>query len=119
MESLGIKVGKLLEVKHFTIFCILDNQLSGLSASICEEISSDEELAEAETNINQNYFCDRRKSCYSWRLRQNKEAAAGVRNTHSRASADSAVFEMIHLDESNEEVSKKDKLITGKHGKIL
>ena len=32
---------------------------------------------------------------------------------NDRASTDSQVFEMIHLDENNEEVSSKDKIVTG------
>jgi len=82
--------------------------ISELKPSI-SELSSDE--GEDDAKIHPNIFRnERRKSCYSWRLRQKE---TGSRNMNDRASTDSQVFEMIHLDENNEEVSSKDKIVTG------
>ena len=38
---------------------------------------------------------------------------------NDRASTDSQVFEMIHLDENNEEVSSKDKIVTGSESNLF
>ena len=67
-----------------------------------------------------NFFDNRRKSCYSWRLRHQhrdkvdiagREAGAGAGS--GSFSCESQVFEIIHLDENNEQVSSRDKMITG------
>ena len=67
-----------------------------------------------------NFFDNRRKSCYSWRMRHQhrdkvdiagREAGAGAGS--GSFSCESQVFEIIHLDENNEQVSSRDKMITG------
>ena len=94
------------------------------NSSICE-VSSDEESPEVV--MVPHFFQNRRKSCYSWRMRQRENGRRyktviskfywylflGYNKNNSRASVDSEVFEIIHLDENNEEVSNRDKLITG------
>ena len=64
-----------------------------------------------------NFFDNRRKSCYSWRLRHQhrdkvdiagREAGAGAGS--GSFSCESQVFEIIHLDENNEQVSSRDKI---------
>jgi len=79
------------------------------SPGICE-VSSDDEFQELEPKLISNVFENRRKSCHSWRLKQ-KEKLKEKRC--STVSTESQVFEIIHLDDNNEEVSRTDKLITG------
>ena len=85
------------------------------SPGICE-VSSDDEFQELEPRLISNVFENRRKSCHSWRLKQ-KEKLKEKRC--STVSTESQVFEIIHLDENNEEVSRTDKLITGPSENLL
>ena len=74
------------------------------------EVSSDDEFQQLEPKLMSEIFDNRRKSCHSWRMRQ-KEKLKLKRS--STVSEESQVFEIIHLDENTEEVSRTDKLITG------
>ena len=74
------------------------------------EVSSDDEFHQLEPKLMSGMFDNRRKSCHSWRMRQ-KEKLKLKRS--STVSEESQVFEIIHLDENTEEVSRTDKLITG------
>ena len=82
-------------------------------APLYKPLNEGEDDAKIHPNIFRN---ERRKSCYSWRLRQKE---TGSRNMNDRASTDSQVFEMIHLDENNEEVSSKDKIVTGSESNLF
>jgi len=87
------------------------------------EVSDNDEKVSREFQVLPNpSFFERRKSCYSWRMRQrertthgnNKEGTHRSNGTGSISSAsESQVFEIIHLDEDKEKVSNRDKIITG------
>lgn len=91
----------------------------GRDPSTIDEVSAADECGQ-EMQILPNFFDNRRKSCYSWRLRHQhrdkvdiagREAGAGAGS--GSFSCESQVFEIIHLDENNEQVSSRDKMITG------
>ena len=74
------------------------------------EVSSDEEELISDFQLISNVFHNRRKSCNSWRGRQRERAKGGS------VSSESEVFEIIHMEENNDEeaeVTSLDKFITG------
>ena len=74
------------------------------------EVSSDEEELISDFQLISNVFYNRRKSCNSWRGRQRERVKGGS------VSSESEVFEIIHMEENNdeeEEVTNLDKFITG------
>ena len=79
-------------------------------------VSSEEEELISDFHLISNVFHNRRKSCNSWRGRQRERAKGGS------VSSESEVFEIIHMEESNdeeEEVTSLDKFITGKYVFVL